>query len=450
VRKRDFWLSGAALALAACATTVDPAPDYAQAREAATEATGVDAARVPGEAALESAEIEALLAEGLSLDEARMLALRNSRRLQAAFLSVGIAKADFEQSGLLRNPTLGLAYLWPDGGGRKRIGGEVVQSLSELWQLEFRQELARAELRERVLEVAREAATLVIDVEQEFLVFDAVRAEARVADEQWLVATETLRLVERRVAAGVGVSTEAAQARAELARAEVALSLVARSLVESRRRLATLLSLPGDPARIVPLTRVDEGALEGTPSLEALLARAEERRLDLRAAGLVVQSAEASIALERRRARPDVSVGIEAEHPEVGTNTPFVGGFNGSIELPIFDSGEVAIRRAELVREQALEEQAMLRIEAEQQVRAAHAALVGALATLELVDTRSLPAAERSADLARTAFERQSATALDLARAQGALVEARRARAGAFAAVARARFELARATGGGT
>lgn len=448
MRKRDFWLSSAALVLAACATPVDPAPDYALAREATSEATGVDSARLPGEAALEPAEIEAILADGLSLDEARVLALRNSRRLQAAFLSVGIARADLEQSGLLRNPTLGLAYLWPDGGGRKRIGGEVVQSLGELWQIEFREEHARAELRERVLEVAREAATLLVEIEREFLMFDAVRAEARVADERWLVATETLRLVERRLAGGVGVSTEAAQARAELARAEVELSLVSRSLVESRRRMATLLSLPGDPARIVPLSRADDGAHEGTPSLEALLARAQERRLDLRAAGLVVQRADAALALERRRARPDVSVGIEAEHPEVGTNTPFVAGFNATIELPIFDSGEVAIRRAEFVREQVLEEQAIVRIEAEQEVRAAHAMLVGALATLELVESRSLPAAERSAELARVAFERQSATALDLARAQGARVDARRARAEAVAAVARARFELARACGG--
>jgi cobalt-zinc-cadmium efflux system outer membrane protein len=212
--------------------------------------------------------------------------------------------------------------------------------------------------------------------------------------------------------------------------------------------MATLLSLPGDPARIVPLSRADDGAHEGTPSLEALLARAQERRLDLRVAGLVVQRADAALALERRRARPDVSVGIEAEHPEVGTNTPFVAGFNGTIELPIFDSGEVAIRRAEFVREQVLEEQAIVRIEAEQEVRAAHAMLVGALATLELVESRSLPAAERSAELARVAFERQSATALDLARAQGARVDARRARAEAVAAVARARFELARACGG--
>ncbi|MBM3990310.1 MAG: TolC family protein [Planctomycetes bacterium] len=449
MRKREFLLCGATFALGACAATVDPASDYALAREAAAEVTGVDAARVPGEAALEPAEIEALLAEGLALDEARVLALRNSRRLQVAFLSVGVAKADFEQSRLLRNPTLGLAYLWPDGGGRERIGGEVVQSLGELWQLEFRSELARSELGGRVLEVAREAALLVVEVEREFLVFDAVRAQARVADEQWLVATQALGLVDRRFAAGVGLSTEVAQARAALARAEVELSLVSRALIESRRRLATLLSLPGDPARLVPLPVVDEGAPAHSPPLEALIARSRERRLDLRAAELAVQRAEASVALERRRARPDVSVGIEAEHPEVGTNTPFVAGFNGSIELPIFDSGAVAIRRAELVREAALEEQAIVRLEAEQEVRAAHATLVGALATLELIDTRSLPAAERSVELARAAFERQSATALDLARAQGALVEARRAQAEARSAVARARFELARVTGGG-
>lgn len=447
MRKPDSILAAGAVLLAACTTTVDPTADYAATRDDIAAATGVVGARTPDEPQLSVEEIERILADGLSLEEARALALRNNRSLGAAFLDVGIARADVEQSGLLRNPTLGLAYLWPDGGGRKRIGGELVQSVSELWQVRFRKGLAEAELRERVLDVVQQAATLAVDVEREFLALVALEESVQLAAGEIELAQETTRLVERKVERGMARSTEVAQARSRLAEAEVARASAAQQLVQGRKRLALLLSLPGDPSRL----RLVAPSLPEQPellSVDEMLARADSRRLDVRAAALACERAEAAVALERQRARPDVSVGIEAEHPEVGTNTPFVAGFNGSIELPIFDPGQVAIRRAELVREQALAEEAAVRSEVEQEVRAAHAAVAAAVETLGVIEARALPAAAQSVALARTAFERGQGTALEVLQVSAQAAALQRSRAEARASVALARLELARACGG--
>ena len=447
MRKPDPILAALASLVAACTTTVDPAADYAAARDGIAAATGVSGARTPAEPLLTAEEVEATLEDGLSLEEARSLALRNNRALAAAFLEVGVARADVEQSGLLRNPTLGVAYLWPDGGGRKRIGGDLVQSVSDLWQLRFRRELAEAELRERVLEVVQLASQLSIDVEREFLELLATDESLQLAEREIELAQETVRLVSRKVEAGMARSTELAQARSRLADAQLVRSQAAQRLASGRQRLALQLSLTGDPARVKLLAPAASEPRE-LPAVESLLALGDARRLDLRAAAVAVERADAALALERKRALPDVSVGLEGEHPEVGTNTPFVGGFSGSVELPIFDSGRVAVRRAEILREQALAEQSAARNEAEQEIRAAHAAVASLAETLEVIEARAVPAALQTVALTRTAFERGQGTALELLQASTQAAALERARAQARSAVALARVELARACGG--
>ncbi len=430
-----------------CKSHVDPRADYEAAREGVAAATGVSGARLPGEALVSATEIESILDGGLTLEEARSLALRNSAQLQIAFLDVGIARADVEQSKLLRNPTLGLAYLWPDGGGRERIGAEFVQSLGELWQLRFREEFASAELREKVAAVAQVATTLLLDVERAFLDHASAVESSAVADDEIELASQALELAEKRVRQGVARTTEVTAARSRLAAAEFDRTRRESELIWARGRIASLLSLSGDPARVEPILPESFVVSDVSP-VEALLVRARSQRLDLRAAELAVARAATAVALERRRALPDVAVGLEAEHPEVGTNTPFVGGFNGSIELPIFDDGTVQIRRAELARDIALEERATLEASAEQQVRTAHAALLATQSSLAIATTRTVPEAERALALARTAFERGQLTMLDLLAAQSELVTARQDVATARAAAALARHELVRVTGG--
>lgn len=447
MRKLDLVMVAAVALVAACRATVDPSGDYADAQGAIREATGVEKVLRPDEPGLSTAEVERVLADGLTLAEARQLALLQNRRLRAAFFEIGVSRADYEQSGLLRNPTLGLSYLWPDGGGRERIGADLVQSLSEMWQVRFRREFAEAELREKVASVAGQAARLAYDVERAYIGLRGALAARAAVDSELQVALGARDLVRVRVERGVGRSVELSQAESRVSLALVEHQRLETAVIEQRRELASLLSLDGDPARIEPLGEEPRDELP-LPQVDELLVASRARRLDLRAADLSVQRAEATVALERSRTTPEVSLGIDTEHPERGTNTPFVGGFNGSIEIPIFDQNLVQLRRAELLRDKAEEEREALRSEAEQEIRAAHASALAAERTLATLASSAAPQANRAAELARTAYEVGHATALDLLDAQARQVAVGRAVAEAQLQLARTRLELARASGG--
>ena len=111
---REQLSSGAVLLAAICtacsATEVDPSADQQRTRTLIREATGRAEVFDPEAAPLSAQEIDAALADGLGLDEALRLALLNSRRLQAGFLGLGVARADFAGRPA-QNPSLGIGFL---------------------------------------------------------------------------------------------------------------------------------------------------------------------------------------------------------------------------------------------------------------------------------------------------------------------------------------------------
>ena len=63
--------------------------------------------------------IQSMLKQELTLDTTVQIALLNNRSLQATYEELGIAQADVVQAGLLRNPTFGASFRFPD----KTVGG---------------------------------------------------------------------------------------------------------------------------------------------------------------------------------------------------------------------------------------------------------------------------------------------------------------------------------------
>ena len=112
-------------ALFAGCARVNPAPDFARADHLIQASTGLPTVAASG---VEEAEVRSALSDGLSLDEALRLALLNNRQLQSQFLTIGIAKADLTQAGLLTNPSLSLLFLLPVGGGQADIQASVAQN----------------------------------------------------------------------------------------------------------------------------------------------------------------------------------------------------------------------------------------------------------------------------------------------------------------------------------
>ena len=225
-----------ACVLAACAATVDPRPDYERAAEEVRATTGAAEVHDPDAPQLSSDEVRAALGDGLGLDEATRLALLGNRRLQAAFLELGVARADYVQSGLLRNPSLGLALLFPDAGGRTRWTADLVGTVSDLWEVPLRQRAAGERIEERVLALARTAGELVADTREAYLETVASRAARTLARESAGHAARARDLVRRQVEGGVATRVDEGLAESVALAAELAATRAEREEAEAARR----------------------------------------------------------------------------------------------------------------------------------------------------------------------------------------------------------------------
>ncbi len=449
MRSRDLSLASLCCSFAfaaACTTVVDPAPDFERARAAVGAAAPGVAVHDPNGAPLSAEQIDARLSGGLALDEALELALLNNRRLQAGFMELGVGHADFVQAGLISNPSLSLAFLWPSGGGRERIGLDVMQSVAELWSLRARKHAARLEQDARILELSRAAAELVVDVKEAYFDGVAAREEREAAFAALSVARETAAAVQRRVEVAVATRTELAAAQAEMRAAEFAERTTHVAESASHARLATLLALQRDLSD-VELTSALPGGAEFEGADELWVARACSTRLDVQSADKAVERARAALELESGRRVRNAALGFTSEQPEVGSNTSFVGGVAGTLEAPVFDTNQAQIRRAQYVFAAADLERAALRTEVDAQVRAAVRRASAARDSLDALERDLAPACELAVDLARRSLELGDATVLELLDARRRQSQAQRDRVRARRELAAAQLALERSLG---
>ena len=108
--------------VAGCAT-LRTDEEWATVENMAREQTGEDVIWEQSEAERERIqhEVEILLGDGLTRQDAVRIALINNRRLQSTLEEIGISKSDLVQAGLFRNPSLEALFRFPSGGGRTNI-----------------------------------------------------------------------------------------------------------------------------------------------------------------------------------------------------------------------------------------------------------------------------------------------------------------------------------------
>lgn len=437
------WLVSVPMICGSCTTTVDPRPDFDAARDTIRASTGRVALYEPGAPLLTDDEIAAVLADGLTLDEALRLALLNNRRLQAGFMSLGVGRAELVQAGLLRNPSLGLSFLFPTSGGSPKIAADLSQSVVELWQLPARKDVARRNLDARVLEVSRFAGELLADTQDAYFESVAANETRRVAAEGAVVANRLLESMQRLVSAGVATRTDAYLAESRKLAADLAAQHSERAVVSASRRLAALLSFKND---LAPVELTDPLPMPVATELdrEALVERSRDVRLDVRAAHAAVAAAAAQLELERKRGLTGAALGPGVERPEGGG---FLAGVGGSIDLPIFDGNQAQVARAEYQLAQVSNEHDALVAEAGQEVRAAVDRVALATRTAQFVTTELAPQAQRAAELARSAHESGNTTLLVMLESQASELQARQSLVDVLLESAQARIDLERRAG---
>ena len=444
-------------ALAAGCATVDPRFDYEHARKHVAIATGQADVYRPDEDGLVRNKVEGLMADGITADEAVAVCLLNNPQLQASFYDIGISRADVVQSGLMSNPSLGLALRLPAGGGLANLEGGLAQNIADLWQIPVRKRAAERSLDGAILDVAREAAELAAEAKIAYYEAVGTLEGAKIAEENLKVAVELQEMALTRQKAGAANEIEANLARSLVLDAELVVVSSRFAGADARRTLAKLLGTVADANELVLLDPLPEIPAE-IPAAGDLVREARQSRLDLGAARQAVSAAAARLREQYRLILPTVEVGVEFERaerkrqggrglladtgrasiangaltaPEIQprserrVNTDFTIGPSISLELPIFDQNQAQIAKAKYEYAQTVRLLEALDRAVVQEVRGAVNRTLTAWKLAKLYGDRSVPLAQSNLDLSRKAYSAGQVSFLAVLEAQRFFLDSR-------------------------
>jgi cobalt-zinc-cadmium efflux system outer membrane protein len=433
-------------ALVTSCVHVDPRPDFERARNLVEESAGRTDVFDPYAAALSAEHLDAILADGLSIDEALRLALVNSRDLQAEFQEIGVAHADWVQSRLLSNPSLDVLVRFPTDGGRSMLEAIVGFSLLELWRIPPRQEAAKGSLEATVLRVARKAGEHLAEARSAYYAAVAAEELLGVARESVELAERSFEAVQDLHSAGAADAFDENLARGPWLTAQLELRTTRIEAANAKRTLAKQLSLTRAVDDLSLTDPLPSPVAEGVDP-EALVRQALTSRLDLRAIAAEIEALDARVRLERRKAPGDVRAGPAVERP-AGSGDDLVGP-SVNLTLPLFDQNQAQVSRAEFKLQQMIKLHESARGAVAQDVRSSADRANTAARNLVFYTEALLPQAQRSLELARESYAAGRTTLLALLEAQRQLLVARRSHVSLRLEAATSASELERVVGAG-
>jgi cobalt-zinc-cadmium efflux system outer membrane protein len=470
------------IVLGGCAT-VQPSKEFGQAGALVIERTGVESVYDPGQPLLDDAERERILADGLTLDEALRVALLTNRRLQADFMSIGMAKADWVQAGLLSNPTSAFSVQFPEGGGRSNIQASLAQNIVDLWQIPRRKQVAEAALNETVLRVAHAATGLARDVQEDYFRAKAAESMLEIAQKNLDLVRRSHEAVRAQREAGTVTMLDENLALGQVLAAELTVRSARLERDQAKRTLVRRLSLEGAVDGLAladPLSEPPALTLE----VEQMLALAHDSRLDLRAVNESVRSLQARWGLEKLDVFPEISVGPFLERserralpgrdvaadfvrsslrrgaltaPEIQSpierqrersrEIDAIFGPALTMTLPIFDQNQAQIAKARFQYLREIKSYEATLIELGQDIRGALDRSQTAQANAAFYRDELLPQAEKNLEFASASYTAGQTSILTVLEAQRSALTAHRGRIEAQLEAALAQAELERQLG---
>ncbi len=465
----------AVMAISGCAT-VNPQPDYARVRQHVSDATGVSKAYQPEDESIIKDMVDEKLQDGLSTDEAVEICLLNNPTLQAAFMDVGMARADAVQSGLFSNPFLGISARLPDGGGLANIEAGIAQNIAEIWQIPVQKRAAERSLDAAILNLARSAADLAAFAKASYFATVSADEQLRISEENLDIANNLLELALARQQAGAANELDVNLSRGLALDAEIEVERVRLAAADMRRELAALLGLTID-ADTLKLTDPLPNVLTEITDTTSLVALAKVWRLDLQAAQHAVSEAEANLEIQYNLIWPTIEMGLSMERGERtrqggrdvladttrssiaggGLTAPgiqprserrrakgqdLIIGPSLGVVLPIFDQNQAQIAKAQYAILQARKTLDAIDRAVTQEVRSAVDRMMTAARLMNIYQDRSIPLAQNNLDLSRQAFSAGRASFLSVLEAQRFFLETRRGRVDAALGAAKMIPEL--------
>lgn len=395
------------------------------------------------------------LVDGLSEDEAVAIALWNNAAFLLDLTSLGFARADLVEAGLLRNPMLTLLLPW----GPKQLEFTANLPLEIFWQRPRRVAAATVEL-ERVAEsLVQTGLNLVRDARVAYADSGLAIDRARIATESLRQRNEIAQIVQAKLRAGDISELETGAARLDARQAEEQAQRLSSEAKLAKDRLRFLLGMgPGDtsfeivasastvanPYRpvIAPVAassnqqRVDQ-------EVNDLLKRALAARPDLRAAELAIEAAGKRAKWERSKI---FSIAALLDANAKGTKG-FEAGPGLQADLPIFNRNQGGINRAEAEIARAARQYVAVRHRIALEVQEAYTQLLEAQRALDYSRNHILPSIEEDIRISEKAYADGEVAYLFVLETSRRLYEARMLEAEASAALQRATAQLERAVG---
>jgi len=341
------------LSLASCAS-VQSQEEWKKVRTFAIERTGIEThwQQTREDARAIREEVNKLLSDGLTEDDAIKIALINNHALQVTFEEIGVAKADLVQAGLFTNPNLSALFRFPFGGGGIDIEAAGLIKISDFWQIPLRKKVAAARLEIAVLEVSDEILNTVAEVKRahnEYIALFMMRQETEKMKRQM---EELKNHLVYRQEFGLTKNIDIYMADAEVLEFEEELSRIKKELQVSRFRLNRILGLFPEQFDYEVIGELPE-EFKQLPDLETLIAYAFSSRPDIQISKTRVEDTKRVLALERKRILANIEAGIAYAREPDGDD--FMGP-EVEIQLPIFDQNQAQIARAEYKLRQAEKE----------------------------------------------------------------------------------------------
>lgn len=348
-------MASAAL-LAGCASSSGIAPSQAQAIAAKTLAPSTVADTAP--LALDNSPWwQAFGDSQLTALVESALAHNPNLRLAQARVAKAQSFSDVADAGLLPQVTAGLDATRQKytavGAVPAPLAGSIRESgtlqLGATWELDFFGKYQAAlqaslgQLRATQAEAAAARMLLASNVVRQYFALARIQAQLDVAERALAQRSQTLRLVQDRVEAGLDTQLELRAAESALPDARLQIAQLREQQTLAGNAIAALVSKPNQGVALAGIAQAAIKTIANTAPLELDLVG---RRPDVAAARARIEAASADVAHARTQFYPNINLNAFAGWSSIGLEkltqvNSEQWGVGPAIRLPIFDAGRL-------------------------------------------------------------------------------------------------------------
>ncbi len=381
------------------------------------------------------------LSRRLTPSAAAQIALLNNKSLQATYASLGIAQADVVQAGLLTNPSLDGAILWPykpEAAAANIALGTVFNFISLVWK-RHRQAVATSALEETKIKVSGAVIDLASDTYRAYFDYVAARQEVSLLRDVEKTARATLTAAKAIREAGNSTPLEFEQQQNVLTQAKLDLAIAVAREAETRETLNVLMGLAGRQTKRWSAPRRLRPARDSRKRFSRIERRAVDQSLNLAELRQRLITLGYTHQLTNKQALiPSLRGGVEWEKTEDEREL----GLTFDVTLPLFDQGQAKKARSIMEIRQAQDQYWAMGVKVRSAARVARAEFLTAAKTAIYYRRAIIPQQNRLLRATQQQYNAMQRDVFGLVRAKREQILAQRRYISALRAYWRARINL--------